>query len=404
MKKILQIVTEGNFGSTGRIAEQIGIQITKNKWASYIAIGRRIRKSESKIIKIGNNIDILNHVVITRLFDRHGLGSNFATKKLIQTIDKIKPDIIHLHHLHGYYINIKILFEYLKKSKIPVVWTFHDCWSFTGHCAYYDFIGCDKWKTECNNCPQKKTYPSSFLFDRSKKNYYLKKYLFNSVKSLYLVAVSKWLELEVKQSFLKKNQIKVIYNGINLDIFKPLDSHQTRLKYDIINKFLILGVASPWSKRKGLEDFIKLSEFIDNDMTIILVGLSKKQISKLPKHIIGISRTEDLNELCKLYSAADVFINPTLEDNFPTTNLEALACGTPVITYKTGGSVEAINENTGIVVDKGDINGLLRSVKKIQQNGKTFYQTNCRKRAVENFNSEDRYLDYIKLYERLLSK
>ena len=218
--KLLQIVVEGNRGSTGIIAESLGNIAIKMGWESYIAHGRFSRESNSKIIKIGSTLDVLCHGIETRIFDRHGLGSRRATKRFILQIKQIKPDIIHLHHLHGYYINFKFLFEFLKTSKIPIVWTFHDCWSFTGHCAYFDFVGCEKWQSECSQCPQKTDYPASIFLDRSKENYRLKKELFTSISNLYIVTVSDWLNELVNHSFFKKNKIKTIHNGTNLDIFK----------------------------------------------------------------------------------------------------------------------------------------------------------------------------------------
>ncbi len=404
MKKILQISIEVNSGSVGRIAEQIGEKIIENNWESYITFARNNLPSKSKTIRIGNRFDVLWHVFMTRIFDNHCFESKKATRKLIEKIQEIKPDIIHLHHLHGYFINIEILFDYLSKSDIPVVWTFHDCWSFTGHCAYFDFVACDKWKTECYQCPQKKEYPKSLIVDRSKKNFWQKKSLFNSVKKMTIVPVSFWLGDLVKQSFLGGHSVKVIQNGINLDNFKKTDSRaEIKAKYKIAeNSFIILGVASTWDRRKGLAYFIKMSEMLDDSHQIVLVGLSKKQLKEIPKNIIGIERTENVQQLAALYSAADVFANPTLEDTFPTTNLESLACGTPVITFKTGGSPESITEETGIVVPKGDLNALIEGIQTIKKNTKEYYSKQCEARAVNNYNKDVKFEDYIALYKELL--
>ncbi|MBV5338555.1 MAG: glycosyltransferase [Deltaproteobacteria bacterium] len=403
--KILQIVVEGNTGSTGTIAEAIGVLAMNQGWESYIAYGRYPRASKSNLIKIGNNIDLILHGIKTRLFDRHGYASKKATKALILKIDSIKPDIIHLHHLHGYYINIKLLFDYLLRSNVPIVWTFHDCWSFTGHCAYFDYIGCEKWKTECNRCPQKKEYPASFLFDRSRENYYNKKDLFNSVPNLTIVTVSNWLEELVKCSFLKRNKIITIHNGIDINVFKQKNNkEETKALYNVQKKFLILGVASPWCKRKGLSEIIEMSKYLKSDEVIILVGLNKRQIERLPNNIVGLLKTENKQELVDLYSAADVFINPTLEDNFPTTNIEALACGTPVITYNTGGSPEAISSQTGIVVEKSSIKGLLNAIEKIKISDAKQLENSCRERAIEKYSKDKQFLKYFELYLNLLNK
>jgi len=402
--KLIQIVVEGNTGSTGAIAEAIGKIALQYGWESYIAHGRFPRSSESEIIKIGSDLDVILHGLETRLFDRHCLGSRKATRELVRKIETIKPDIIHLHHLHGYYINIEILFEYLHKTNIPVVWTFHDCWSFTGHCAHFDFAGCDKWKTECHECPLKKEYPSSWFLDRSKKNFWLKKRLFTSCSKMCIVPVSDWLNKLVKESFFANTAIKTIHNGTDLVIFKPYNNQQILDKYNIVDKFVILGVASPWSKRKGLNDFIKLSEYLRDDETILLVGLSKEQLQNLPKNVIGVARTENRQQLAELYSAADVFVNPTLEDNFPTTNIEALACGTPVITYNTGGSPEAFDLETGIVVEKGSVKGLVEAINEIKIKGKFYYTKLCRKRAEEHFSKEKQFSKYIEMYSEILNK
>lgn len=405
MPKLLQICTSLNSGSIGRIAEDINNIAQKKGWDCYIAYSRNMgNKSYSKLIKIGNYKSILWHILLTRFFDMHGYGSKISTKKLIKQIYKIKPDIINLHNLHGYYLNIEILFNYLAEVDIPIVLTLHDCWAFTGHCVHFDFVGCEKWKTGCYNCPQKKMYPTSYIIDNSKNNYLLKKKLFNSINNLTIVPVSKWLEKLVKQSFLNKHKIKQIYNGIDTETFVPVDTFNLRQSLNLIDKFIILGVASVWEERKGLNDFIKLTKLLDNTFKIVLIGFNRKQLKTIPKNILGIQRTEDVNELVEWYSTADVFINPTWEDNFPTTNLEAMACGTPVITYNTGGSPESVDKNTGIVVEKGDLQGLVNAIKIIKEKGKQSYSKACRDRVEKFYNKNDRFLDYINLYELMLKQ
>lgn len=405
MRSIFQLNSVINSSSTGRIAEEIGQLAIKNEWKSYIAYGRNERESQSERIKIGNDLDIKWHGLQTRLFDRHGLASKKATIGLVEKIQEIKPDIIHLHNLHGYYLNIEILFHYLANADIPVVWTLHDCWPMTGHCSHFSFIGCDKWKTQCDHCPQKKEYPASYLIDRSSKNYQLKKELFTSVPKMTLVPVSNWLADIVKDSFMKGYPIKTIYNGVDTTVFSPCSNTETRQRYKIPkNTFVMLGVASIWSQRKGLKDFVRLSESLKDDEIIILVGLSNQQMKHLPPKILCISRTENVHQLAELYSLADVFINPTWEDNFPTTNIEALACGTPVITYRTGGSPEAITSETGFVVEQGDLKGIRNAIDTIKSKGKAFYVGACRERAVRMFNKNKRYTEYLQLYEQMLSE
>lgn len=405
MKKLLQINSVINWGSTGRIAEEIGQKAIAHGWESYIAYGRNERPSKSRLIKIGNDIDIKVHGVYTRLLDRHGFSSVNATKELIIKIQKIQPDVILLHNLHGYYLNIEVLCNYLSTAGIPVIWTLHDCWAFTGHCAYFDFVGCDRWKSGCYSCPQKKSYPTSIFLDCSKSNYKLKRELFHSVRNMVIVPVSQWLADIVVDSFLNIYPRQVIYNGIDIDAFSPqLNNINIRAKYLVGNRFMILGVAAVWDKRKGLNDFIELSRQLSIDYVILLVGLDEKQIKGLPVNIIGVTRTESIKELAELYSAADLYMNPTWEDNFPTTNLEALACGTPIVTYKTGGSIESVSTETGFIVEKGDINGLLNIAEAVKENGKDLYSKACRERAVSHYNKKERYEDYIDLFTNMMKR
>ncbi len=399
--KIFQISSELNVGSVGRIAEQIGELVLEQGWESVIAYGRESKPSKSKTIKIGNGFDLIVHGVLTRVADRHGFASKRATEKLISEIESIKPDLIQLQHLHGYFINIEILFNYLAKINIPVVWTFHDCWSFTGHCTYYDMIGCEKWKEKCFSCPQKKEYPSSLIADNSYNNYLDKSKIFNSVDNLTIVPVSYWLGEQVKQSFLKSKRIRVIQNGIDLEKFSFKDNDVKKI-FHIEDKFLILGVANPWDERKGLKYFIELSTKISNNDKIILIGLSKKQIQSLPKNILGLERTVDDYELARMYSAADVFVNTTLDEALGLTNIEALACGTPIITFDSGGSVEAVFEDTGFVVPKRDVEALVLAINCVKLKKKEVYHNLCRKKAENHFNKTDRFSEYIDLYKDLI--
>jgi putative colanic acid biosynthesis glycosyltransferase len=400
--KILQINSSVNSGSTGRIAEQIGSQIIKKGHESFIAYGRGNRPSSSKLIKIGNFKDVLIHGIYSLFFDKHGFGSIQSTKKLLKQIDEIKPDVIGLHNVHGYYLNIELLFNYIKLKNIPLVWTFHDCWPITGHCAYFDSISCEKWKTGCTNCELKNKYPKSILIDNSRHNYLKKKSLFNQVSHVTIVTPSIWLKNIIKDSFLK-HAVVHIPNGVDLNVFKPvIDLKEIKDKYNIGSKKVVLGVASVWDERKGLNDFIKLKLVSDRDIKIILVGLNKAQIKNLPANIIGIERTESITELAALYSLADVFVNPTYVDNFPTTNIESLACGTPIITYKTGGSPEAIDKFTGVIVEKGNLSSLENAISHVLTLGKEYYSKACRERAEKFYDKDDKYDDYFNLYETIL--
>lgn len=397
--KLMLINTSVNSGSTGRIAEEIGQTAIYNGYESYFAYGRLARESKCKLIKIGKKLNVRLHGIESRLFDNHGFSSRIATKRFIKEIEKIKPDIINIHNLHGYYINVKILFEYLNKTNIPIVWTFHDCWPFTGHCSYFDRYNCTKWETECHSCPNKHGYPSSLLLSRAKRNFNKKRKLFSNYKKTTIVTPSNWLSDITKQSFFKGKNIVTINNGTDLTTFKIVNGNK-RHSLNLQNKKIVLGVASIWDKRKGFDDFIRLNELLSDDYKIILVGLNKKQIESLPENIIGIERTESVHELAELYSMADVFVNPTYSDNFPTTNIEALACGTPVITYKTGGSPEAIDEMTGVVVEQGNINKLKEAIESVAKD-KAMYTGKCRERAVNLYNKQDRFNDYINLFNSL---
>ena len=397
--KVLQINTVCGTGSTGRIAADIDKILKEQGHESYIAYGRNEAINCDTSIKIGSKFDNYVHVAITRLFDQHGFGSKKATKEFLEKVKELDPDVIHLHNIHGYYINIEMLFNYIKEYNKPVIWTLHDCWSFTGHCPYFEYVNCNKWITGCYGCPQKKNYPSSLFMDNSKKNYNKKKEIFSGVKNLTIVTPSKWLAGLVKDSFLKEYPVKVINNGIDLSVFKPTINN-FREEYKLSNKFIILGLASVWERRKGLKYFIELLENLRNDEVIVLVGLSDKQIKEIPNKIISITRTNNIEELVGIYSSADVFVNPTLEDNFPTSNLEALACGTPVITFNSGGSPECISNQTGIIVEKGNMKALDMAIESIKNN-KNIMSDNCVQRA-RLFDKNVKFEEYVELYKSIL--
>ena len=340
MSRILFINSVCN-GSTGTICKNLYKAAKEAGHECCIAYGRGKAPEGFDTIKIGNQLDTYLHVLKARVFDASGFGSKHSTKKFIKEIEKFKPDIIHLHNIHGYYVNIEILFKYLKEHpEIKKIWTLHDCWAFTGHCAYYTYAKCDKWKAGCQgHCLNKNEYPKT-IFSRINKNYLRKKELINDIDNMILVTPSKWLKGEVKKSYLNNYQITVINNGVDTEIFKYTES-DIKERYGIKDRKVILGVASVWDKRKGLDTFIELSKHLDSEYQIVLIGLNDKQVRSLPKNIIGINRTENVQELVQWYSAAEVYFNPTLEDNYPTTNLEAIACGTPVVTFDTGGSPES---------------------------------------------------------------
>lgn len=401
-KKLLQIDSCLNMLSTGRITESIGKLAIEKGWDCYIVHGARYARPGSCMnsIQAVNKMGEYAHFAESLLLDNHGLASRRATKKVIEQIRQIQPDLIQLHCVHGYYLNYKLLFEYLNSTNIPVVWTFHDCWAFTGHCAHFVTAGCEKWKTGCFGCPLKGDYPKSFI-DKSKRNYELKKSLFSGNKNLHIVSVSEWLADLTRESFLKDKDIHVIHNGVDLKVFYPREIEKsTRVR--------VLGVSGVWNKDKGLYDFYKLRELLDKDQfEIVLIGLTNDQLKNIPDGIIGIERTNSVSELAEYYSSADVFVNPTYADSFPTVNMEALACGTPVITYKTGGSPEAVSPETGWVVKQGDIQAVASIVSNIVQINECdiiAQRKKCRERAESVFNKNISFDAYVELYNRLVSQ
>lgn len=406
MPTLLQINVTANWGSTGKIAEQIGVVVQKHGWDSFIAYGRNMNPSNNKLIKIGSMVDVYEHFIENRSLDKEGLASRRSTNSLLKIIAQIKPDVVHLHNIHDHYLNYRKLFEYLNQTDIKVVWTFHDCWAFTGHCYHFVSVNCNKWQTECNKCPTRNKF-----IDRSRENFLLKKSLFSANKNLTIVSCSEWMNELVKMSFLKEKRTLVIHNGVDLNIFKPTSiSKQNEGKEPCMSlndkalqrKFKIIAVSNIWLPYKGLNDIFKLQEMLPDNYEFIIVGLKAKQVKNLPSGIRGIQRTTNVQELVGLYNEADVLINPTYSDTFPTVNLEALACGTPVITYQTGGSPEAIDAKTGVVVEQGNLKKLAETIVNIIN--KPLKSWECRKRAEDHFDKDKCFEKYIDLYESIIER
>ncbi len=359
--RVLQINVTGNL-STGNLACAINRQVEAVGGEGMVAYGRGTIAEDMNAYLIENRAGVFAHVLYTRLSDGAGFGSKKATQKLIEQINRFQPDIIHLHNIHGYYLNIDILLRFLAKYQRPIVMTLHDCWTFTGHCSHFENIKCDRWQGHCMNCPGLGIYPKSFGVDHSRENYERKKELFQNIPNLHIVTPSKWLKDLVGQSFLKNRPIQVIHNGIDVNAFYPKDNQKK-------SKKTVLGVASSWSREKGLYDFCKLAKLLPEEYRIVLVGISKKQSKKIPKEIKTIEKTQDKEALAKIYRGADVFVNLTYADTYPTVNIEALACGTPVVTYKTGGCAEMVELVDSIqaykVVETGDLEGVVVAVKEV---------------------------------------
>lgn len=394
--KILLINSVCGIGSTGKICTDLADELISSGHTVRIAYGRETAPSQYAqcAIKIGTELDVRMHGCYARLFDASGFGSKAATQKLVQWIKHFDPDVIHLHNLHGYYINIEILFSYLKKANKPVVWTLHDCWAFTGHCVHYDAIGCQKWKNGCHHCSLKRSYPSSLLMDRSAANYQKKKALFNMPDDLTLVTPSDWLADQVRQSFLGDRPVQTIYNGIDREVFRSTPS-DIKNRYGLQNKKIALGIANIWDERKGLAHMIQLSKLLGPGWAVVLIGLTRKQKETLPPDIVGIQRTDDLRELAAWYSAADVYVNASAEETMGMTTAEAISCGTPVAAFDTTAVSEIVGRN-GITVPYGNVNELAKAVELIAKKGKAFFQDDNSRFALEN-----EYRAYLKLYEQL---
>lgn len=407
--RVLQINTRYyNGGSTGRIMYDLKKVMEADGVESYAAFGFGYEPKDDEdksVYRIESDRELLVSKLWTKATGHHGFNNKRETQRLLKWIDEVKPDIIHMHNIHNHYVNVRILLEYIGEKQIPCVLTMHDCWTFTGHCAYFDYSGCNRWLTGCCHCPSLRDYPKTFApIDPSSWNYRHKQRLFAPL-NITFVSPSQWLCDLQQQSFLKENPCIVINNGVDTSVFHPV-RNDVREQYGIGQRKMILAVAGGLAVRKGRDYLLDLPNHLNDDEVLVLVGLGKGQDRLLPKtsKIIGIHRTKTADELVGLYSEADVFINPTLEDNFPTTNIEALACGTPVVTFKTGGSWECVDESTGIVAKKGDIKDLLGKIRKVLDKGKDHYKEACVKKAQAMYNKDIQYRKYIELYHKILEK
>lgn len=357
--KILIINSVAGIRSTGRIVTDMAERFIDAGHECRIAYGREAvpEKYQSISYKIGTRLDCYVNAIKARIFDNEGFNAKKGTKKFIKWANNYNPNVLWLHNLHGYYINIELLFNWIKsRPNMEVRWTLHDCWAFTGHCSYFTAARCIKWEYGCANCCQKRNYPQSIFRDNCTENYERKRAAFCGVKSLTLITPSKWLAELVNSSFLSEYKVEIVHNTIDETVFRPRPS-DFRQKYSLTSKKILLGVASIWDDRKGLKDFLELNQMLDDSWKIVLVGLTDKQSKQIPKDILCIKRTNSATELAEIYTAADVFLNLTYEDNYPTVNLEAQACGTPCITYKTGGSVESVPSKN--VVEQHDLRKII---------------------------------------------
>ena len=403
MPKLLIINVALNWGSTGRIAEQVGSLAKDNGWNVMIAHGARYQNpTQFSHYQVSSSFEEKMHWGISQFWDGQGRGSWFATKRLLKEIDAFQPDVVHMHVIHGYYINYGLIMNYFKEKNIPVVWTLHDCWAFTGHCAYFTAANCEKWKTQCCKCPIPHDFPNTFL-DRSKANYNRKKQVYGDMQNLVLAPVSQWLGDLVKESFLGKHEIQVVYNGIDVDVFKPSVSNFKK-KLGVEGKYLLLGVAQGFDERKGLKDFFKLSEMLPDDYQVVLLGAMEDEIAIAPTSVIALPKTESLQELVEAYSAADVLLSLSYEETFGLTPVEAMSCGTPAIVYNNTAQPEHITPETGFVVENGDLDTLVTRIKTLCENGKANYSEACRERAVNVYNKDNCYNMYITIFDKLFNE
>lgn len=392
--RVVQINATCGVGSTGKICVAISWFLTEQGIENYILHSGRTNGYDLGIA-CANRKYIRTQAGKSRVLGNYGFNSKKETKKTIVALEKLQPDIVHLHNIHGHDCHLEMLFQYFRKKKTKLIWTFHDCWSFTGYCTYFSYVECDKWKTKCENCPQRKQF--SWFFDRSLELFERKKALFSDL-DLTIVTPSQWLADLVKQSFLSSYSVKVIHNGIDLEVFKPATGN-FRQRYGIGDKYIVLGVAFDWGVRKGLDVFVELSRRLPTDQyKIVLVGTDENVDKQLPSDILSIHRTQNQQELAEIYTAADVFVNPTREENYPTVNMEAIACGTPVLTFKTGGSPEMLDETCGMVVTYGDVDALTDEIQRICTE-KPYATEACLVRS-RCFDQKTKFEEYVDLYNR----
>lgn len=388
---VVQINATCTAGSTGKICRAVSELLNERGVENYI-LHTQSGCAYPNGIQYAGKPYIKRQALRSRVLGTYGFNSRRATRRLISELERIRPTVVHLHNLHGHNCHLGMLLDYLREKKIKIFWTFHDCWNFTGYCPHFDMIGCDKWRTECHDCPRRKEF--SWFFDRSRSLYRRKKALSRDL-DLTIIAPSQWTADMAGQSFFGSYPIQVIHNGISLEVFQPTES-DFRTRYGIGDKKLVLGVAFGWGKRKGLDVFLELNRMLDDSYRIVLVGTDETVDKLLPENIISIHRTANQTELAEIYTAADVYANPTREEVLGLVNLEALACGTPVITFNSGGSPECVDETCGMVVAKDDVAGMKEAILHTVED-KPFTPEACMAYAAR-FNADDRFGDYIKLY------
>lgn len=403
MPKLLIVNVSLNFGSTGRIVEGIGKMAIADGWEVYVAHGARYKNASSlKGIQLGTKAGEVLHYLKSALLDAQGLGSRRATRRFLKRVEELQPDLVHIHNIHGCFLNYPLLFQYLKERRIPVVWTLHDCWAMTGHCAHFERTHCGKWKDQCGKCPQKRDFPASWLLDRSKNNFALKKQLFTAVGTMRITTVSSWLRGVAEQSYLKGFPVDEVPNGVDTDVF-VCTGGRIRSRFGIGDKKLVLAVASGFGRRKGIDDYVSLSERLPADYQLLLVGVSGRDKRILPDKVMTVSRTDGAAELAAFYSAADVLLSLSYEETFGLTIVEAMACGTPAIVYDNTAQPELVTPETGLVVPAGDMDALVKAIAQVCSRPKELYEAACRSRGLE-YDEKQSYQKYLRLYSAICNK
>lgn len=401
MPVLFQINATANRGAIGKIAEIIGREAISRGWDSYIAYGRDAGDSASHLMRIGSRFNPYLHYASQRVFDNEGLCSRWATTRLIDRIKAIRPDIIQLHDLHDHYLNYRLLFEFLNNSDIPVVWTMHDFWAVTGHCMHFVSRNCERFKTGCHECPIRGEYPKAF-FDRSAQNYRLKKLLFGSCRNLHVVAVSRWVADQLRESFLGDKPIHVIANGVDTEAFRPCDSAEFESMFT--GKFVILAAASQWTESKGMEHYLRMSEMLADDEIIVLAGMNPRAGKRLPENIIPMPHTTDTGRLAALYTRADVLTVMSSAETFGMTIVEAYACGTPVVVFDNSAPPSLVTDtpSSGYVVENQNVESAYDAVRKIRLAGIGSYGRYCRELALRKYDKTLCAARYLSLYEDLI--
>ena len=393
--KIIQINAVAEYSSTGRTTTELHNALIERGIESWIAAPNVTNGSFT--IKIGSKLENNLHSLFSRLFGKQGYGSYFSTKRLITRLKKINPDIVHLRNLHANYINLPLLFHYLKEKQIPTVLTLHDCWPFTGHCCYFIDSKCEKWKHNCGKCPDIKSWNTSWFFDFSKHNLLNKSRYFSGLDNLAVIGVSDWVTSFVSDSILKNAKIvKRIYNWIDLSLFKP-SVIQTAQN----DRPIVLGVSQIWNRQKGINDFVKLASMLP-DYKFLLVGNIVEQIEKKPSNLIFAGTASSVNQLIEYYTKADVFFNPSTRETFGKVTAEALSCGTPVVAYNATATPELIGTNCGYVVPPGDLDAAKKAIADIINNGQM--AKHSREFAKKTFDKDKLIDEYIEVYQTLIDK